>query len=77
MRGFTLIELLVAVIAASILSLSALQMYSACHRLSLQLVRGYQRESSSLLQQMRGAMPYDTNMYHGPAVVVQRKKPTP
>lgn len=57
-RGFTLIELLVALAAASALSLSALQIYGLYHRQTLQLTRGYYKDSSELLRKTYGAIPY-------------------
>ena len=43
-RGFTLIELLVAMLAASIVSFTALQLYASYHRLYLHLYGDYQKE---------------------------------
>ncbi|MCF0223761.1 MAG: prepilin-type N-terminal cleavage/methylation domain-containing protein [Fibrobacter sp.] len=59
-NGFTLIELMVALAASAILSLSVLQFYGYCHRLSFALLRDYQKERSELLMQMKNAMPYCT-----------------
>ena len=61
--GFTLIELLVAVVAASIVSLAALQVYGGYHRLYLHLYGSYQKESAAILEELRCMNPYVT----GPA----------
>lgn len=70
-RGFTLIELLVALAAASALSLSALQIYGHYHRQTLQLTRGYYKDSSELLRNTYGAIPYQksANPYHRPGAL--------
>jgi prepilin-type N-terminal cleavage/methylation domain-containing protein len=57
-RGFTLIELLVAVVAATTLSLAALQVYGAYHRLFLQLYGDYQKETAAILEDLRRINPY-------------------
>ena len=57
-RGFTLIELLVAVVAATALSLTALQVYGAYHRLYLRLYGDYQKESAAVLEELRRMSPY-------------------
>lgn len=59
-RGFTLIELLVAVVAATALSLTALQVYGAYHRLYMHLYGDYQRESAAILEELRRMNPYAT-----------------
>lgn len=57
-NGFTLIELLVAMLAASVLSLAALQVYGAYHRLYLHLFADYQKESATILEELRRMNPY-------------------
>ena len=57
-NGFTLIELLVAMLAASVLSLVALQVYGAYHRLYLHLSGEYQKESATILEELRRMNPY-------------------
>ena len=57
-RGFTLIELLVAVVAATTLSLAALQVYGAYHRFFLQLYGDYQKETAAILEELRRINPY-------------------
>ena len=57
-RGFTLIELLVAVVAATTLSLAALQVYGAYHRLFLHLYGDYQKETAAILEDLRRINPY-------------------
>ena len=57
-RGFTLIELLVATVAASILSLAALQMYASYHKLYLHLYSDYQKETAAILEKLRRINPY-------------------
>lgn len=54
--GYTLMELLVALAAASILSALALQLYGTFHHVTLHFIIDYQRESSELIQQMRGVV---------------------
>ena len=61
--GFTLIELLVAMVAATALSLTALQVYGAYHGLYLHLYGSYQKESAAILEELRLMNPYAT----GPA----------
>ena len=56
--GFTLIELLVAVVAASMVSLAALQLYGAYHRLYLHLYGDYQKETAAILEELRRLNPY-------------------
>lgn len=56
--GFTLIELLVAVVAASMVSLAALQLYGAYHRLYLHLYGDYQKETAASLEELRRINPY-------------------
>lgn len=56
--GFTLIELLVAMAAASVVSLSALQMYGLYHHLVVHQVQSYHRESGTLLQRAYDVIPY-------------------
>lgn len=58
MRGFTLIELLVAMVAASIVSFTALQVYASYHRLYLHLYGDYQKESAAILEELRRLNPY-------------------
>ncbi|SMP50991.1 prepilin-type N-terminal cleavage/methylation domain-containing protein [Fibrobacter sp. UWB10] len=58
-NGFTLIELLVAVVAASIVSLVALQVYGSYHRLYLHLYGEYQKETAAILEDLRRINPYD------------------
>lgn len=57
-RGFTLIELLVAIVAASIVSFTALQVYASYHRLYLHLYGDYQKESAAILEELRRLNPY-------------------
>ena len=57
-RGFTLIELLVASVAASILSLAALQVYANYHKLYLHLYGDYQKETAAILDELRRINPY-------------------
>lgn len=57
-RGFTLIELLVAVVAATALSFTALQVYGAYHRLYLHLYDDYQKEFAAVLEELRRMNPY-------------------
>jgi prepilin-type N-terminal cleavage/methylation domain-containing protein len=57
-NGFTLIELLVAMLAASVLSLAALQVYGAYHRPYLHLSGEYQKESAAILEGLRRMNPY-------------------
>ena len=57
-NGFTLIELLVAVVAASIVSLAALQVYGGYHRLYLHLYGEYQKETAAILEELRRLNPY-------------------
>ncbi|MCF0220752.1 MAG: prepilin-type N-terminal cleavage/methylation domain-containing protein [Fibrobacter sp.] len=59
--GFTLIELLVAMAAASVLSVSALQVYGRFHRFSATLTRSYQTETADLLRNIRCAVPYSVS----------------
>ena len=56
--GFTLAELLVAVVAASMISLAALQLYGAYHSLYLHLYGDYQKETAELLDGIRRINPY-------------------
>ena len=56
--GFTLIELLVAIVAASMVSLAALQVYGAFHKLYLHLYGGYQKETAAILEELRRINPY-------------------
>ena len=57
-RGFTLIELLVAMLAASIVSFTALQVYASYHRLYLHLSGDYQKEAAAILEELRRLNPY-------------------
>ena len=57
-RGFTLIELLVAMVAASIVSFTALQVYASYHRLYLHLYGDYQKETAAILEDLRRINPY-------------------
>ncbi len=57
-RGFTLIELLVAIVAASIVSFTALQVYASYHRLYLHLYGDYQKETAAILEELRRLNPY-------------------
>ena len=57
-RGFTLIELLVAIVAASMVSFAALQVYGAFHKLYLHLYGGYQTETAAILEELRRINPY-------------------
>ncbi|MBR2273093.1 MAG: prepilin-type N-terminal cleavage/methylation domain-containing protein [Fibrobacter sp.] len=57
-RGFTLIELLVAMLAASIVSFTALQLYASYHRLYLHLYGDYQKETAAILEELRRLNPY-------------------
>ncbi|WP_407457519.1 prepilin-type N-terminal cleavage/methylation domain-containing protein [Fibrobacter sp.] len=56
--GFTLIELLVAVVAASVVSLAALQVYAGYHWLYLHLYGQYQKETAAILEELRRLNPY-------------------
>lgn len=56
--GFTLIELLVAIVAASMVSLAALQVYGAFHKLYLHLYGDYQKETAAILEELRWINPY-------------------
>lgn len=56
--GFSLVELLVAVVAASIVSLMALQVYGGYHKLYLHLYGDYQKESAAILEELRRLNPY-------------------
>ena len=58
-NGFTLIELLVVVVAATTLSLVALQVYGSYHRLYLHLYGEYQKETAAILENLRRINPYD------------------
>lgn len=60
--GFTLIELLVATVAATALSLTALQVFGAYHRLYLHLYGSYQKESAAILEELRRMNPYHKKM---------------
>lgn len=57
-KGFTLIELLVAVVAATALSFTALQVYGAYHRLYRHLYGDYQKETAAILEELRRINPY-------------------
>ena len=57
-RGFTLIELLVAMLAASIVSFTALQVYASYHRRYLHLYGDYQKETAAILEELRRLNPY-------------------
>ncbi len=59
-RGFTLAELLVAVVAASVISIGALGVYSGYYRLYLQLYGGYQKETAAILEELRRITPYES-----------------
>ena len=56
--GFTLAELLVAVVAASVVSIGALGVYSGYYRLYLLLYGGYQKETAAALEELRRVNPY-------------------
>jgi prepilin-type N-terminal cleavage/methylation domain-containing protein len=56
--GFTLAELLVAVVAASVVSIGALGVYSCYYRLYLLLYGGYQKETAAALEELRRINPY-------------------
>ena len=56
--GFTLIELLVALVAASVVSLAALQVYGAYHKLYRHLYGDYQKETAAILEELRRINPY-------------------
>ena len=59
-HGFTLAELLVAVLAASVISIGALGVYSGYYRLYLQLYGGYQKETAAILEELRRINPYES-----------------
>lgn len=59
-RGFTLAELLVAVVAAFVISIGALGVYSGYCRLYLQLYGGYQKETAAILEELRRINPYES-----------------
>ncbi len=56
--GFTLMELLVAVVAASVVSLAALQVYGHYHRVYSNLYGSYQKETAAILEELRRINPY-------------------
>ena len=56
--GFTLAELLVAVVAASVVSIGALGVYSGYYRLYLLLYGGYQKETAAALEELWRINPY-------------------
>ena len=56
--GFTLAELLVAVVAASVVSIGALGVYSGYYRLYQLLYGGYQKETAAALEELRRINPY-------------------
>lgn len=56
--GFTLMELMVATAAASVLILSALQLYVQFYGISVRLQVDYRRESREQILQMQNSMPY-------------------
>ena len=56
--GFTLVELLVASVAASVISLAALQVYSQYHKLYMYLYGDYQKETAAILKELRRINPY-------------------
>ena len=56
--GFSLAELLVAVVAASVISIGALGVYSGYYRLYLLLYGGYQKETAAALEELRRINPY-------------------
>ena len=56
--GFSLAELLVAVVAASVVSIGALGVYSGYYRLYLLLYGGYQKETAAALEELRRINPY-------------------
>ena len=58
--GFSLIELLVAVVAASVVSLVALEFYAGSYRLYLHLYGDYQKETAAILEELRRLNPYDS-----------------
>ena len=57
-EGFTLIELMVASLAASVISLVALQVYAGYHKLFLHLYNDYQKETAAILKELRRINPY-------------------
>lgn len=63
--GFSLAELLVAVVAASVVSLAALQVYSLYHGTFLHLYRSYQEETTELLEELRLLNPYASGALRG------------
>ena len=56
--GFTLAELLVAVVAASVVSIGALGVYSGYYRLYLHLYGGYKKQTAAALEELRRINPY-------------------
>lgn len=56
--GFTLMELMVATAAASVLILSALQLYVQFYGISVRLQVDYRRESREQILQLLNSMPY-------------------
>lgn len=63
--GFTLVELLVAVVAASVVSLMALQVYGMYHRLYGRLYGDYRRESAAIIEELRATDPYASGALRG------------
>lgn len=57
-RGFTLVELLAAVVAASVVSLVALDFYGQSHKVFLYLYADYQKETAAILEELRRINPY-------------------
>ena len=57
-KGFTLIEILVATVAASMVSLAALELYAGYHRLYQHLYKDYQKETAAILEELRRINPY-------------------
>lgn len=56
--GFTFVELLVAVLAASIVSLIALNIYVQYHKCFLHLYNSNQKETSALIDSLQRSKPY-------------------
>lgn len=69
-RGFTLIELLVAMAAATILSLTAFQVYGSYHRLFLHMISDYHQESQELLVRVKKVIPYNRSSFSRQTVAV-------
>lgn len=59
-RGFTLMELMVAVACAAILAASAWSAFGMYIEGRRSLLLSYQRESQTLIQELKNSRPYDS-----------------